>query len=173
MNTPVKGTRGHRHVDRPGQQHRRNVRTIRALPIWSELHGLTGRADAIEVDHSGQLTPVEYKIGVPHGRAAHIQLCAQALCLEEMLDVPVPMGAIWFSAPRRRHPVSIDQTLREETIQIIDLVRRLRRSADLPTAPDDARCPSCQFRSTCLPSLVARPSLVTDYITEELYRCKF
>ena len=74
---------------------------LRAIPLWSETLGLSGRADAVEM-HSGVVRPVEYKSGTRHGLAADLQLCAQALCLEEMLDVEIPDGDIWYGGPRRR-----------------------------------------------------------------------
>ena len=78
---------------------------LRAIPLWSEALGLSGRADAVEMEGEA-VRPVEYKSGVRHGSAADLQLCAQALCLEEMLAVEIPHGYVWYGGPRRRVPVT-------------------------------------------------------------------
>lgn len=114
--------------------------------------------------------PVEYKVGGRHGLAAHVQLTAQALCLEEMLGQPVREGAIWFSATRRREVVVIDAALREQTCESIDEVRRWLRSDRLPPAPNDARCIECQLLGHCLPAVVADVNHVSAYI-KDIVRC--
>ncbi|MGH2747357.1 MAG: CRISPR-associated protein Cas4 [Actinomycetota bacterium] len=88
----VRGSYGHRRVDTDRPRMERGVKMLRGIPLWSEELGLSGRADAVEVHPDGSLLPVEYKIGSPHGRAAAVQLCAQALCLEEMMSTSVPAG---------------------------------------------------------------------------------
>lgn len=79
----VRGERGHRRADTFATRSERGVRVVRAVPLWSETLGLTGRADAVELHADDSIVPVEYKIGSRHGDAAHLQLAAQALCLEE------------------------------------------------------------------------------------------
>lgn len=151
----VAGQHGHRRAD--SEQHRteRGRTTLRSLPLWSHSHGLIGRADIVEIWPDGRLNPVEYKIGVRHGDSAHIQLCAQALCLEEMSGRRVNMGHIWFSSTRRRLPVEFDLGLREITLARIASVRQLLVDDLLPVAVDDARCDHCQLHDQCLPGLVA------------------
>ena len=97
----VRGTRAHRRVDSGTHRHERGRLVLRAIPLWSEALGLSGRADAVEIE-TGVVRPIEYKSGTRHGAAADLQLCAQALCLEEMLDVEIPDGCIWYGGPRRR-----------------------------------------------------------------------
>lgn len=80
----VRGDLGHRRADSGEHKQERGRLVLRAVPLWSEQLGLTGRADVVELHSDGSLVPVEYKIGRRHGDAAHVQLCAQALCLEEM-----------------------------------------------------------------------------------------
>ena len=75
---------------------------LRSIPLWSEVLGLSGRADAVEMER-GAVRPVEYKSGVRHGAAADLQLCAQALCLEEMLDVKLPHFCGQFTAFESSH----------------------------------------------------------------------
>ena len=139
-------------------------------PLWSETLGLTGRADAVEIDSDG-VRPVEYKSGVPHGSAADLQLCAQALCLEEMLEVAIPDGHVWYGGPRRRVRVTFTQALRHEVGRIIQEIRRQLRSTSLPEAPDDARCAECQLHHHCLPGLTSAPARVSGYMTDVVFRC--
>ena len=166
----VRGQRGHRRVDEPrSSRHERGRSVVRALTLWSEALGLTGRADAVEVLPDGTLVPVEYKVGSRHGHAADIQLCAQALCLEEMFHRPVAEGAIWFSGPRRRVKVAIDEDLRRLTRDAVHAVRRSLLSTVLPVAVNDARCEHCQLRDVCLPELTAAPGAVADYVGTVLW----
>lgn len=160
----VRGRRGHRTADGGGRRELRGRTVVRGVPLFSELWGLSGRADAIEMDASGTVTPVEYKIGRRHGRAADVQLCAQALCLEEMLDIEVLEGAVWFSATRRREAVAIDDELRRLTAKTIERVSELRRSEHLPLAPNDERCPECQLVAYCLPTLTDGSDRVAGYV---------
>lgn len=167
----VRGTAGHSRVDSGEHRVERGRRVLRAIPLWSERYGLTGRADAVELDENGRFEPVEYKMGVPHGDAAHVQLCAQALCLEEMTGKPVTAGALWFSGPRRRIPVLIDDVLRNRTIDAIGEVRSMFAARRLPPAVDDERCPSCQLLGHCLPGAVAHPHRVLAHLADEVFSC--
>jgi len=87
----VGGTRAHRRVDSGEHRRERGRMVLRSIPLWSESLGLSGRADAVEMADNA-VVPVEYKAGVRHGNAADLQLCAQALCLEEMLRSTFLMG---------------------------------------------------------------------------------
>lgn len=161
----VRGERGHRRVDSGAHRMERGRLMLRAIPLWSETLGLTGRADAVEVG-PGAVAPVEYKIGTRHGNAARLQLCAQALCLEEMLDVEVPVGYLWFSAHRRRERVELDRALRQETMDVVQQIRSSFEAPVLPAAVDDERCQECQLIGHCLPDVVADPDGVTSYMDE-------
>lgn len=72
----LRGTLGHRRADSAAHRTERGSRVLRAIPLWSEALGLTGRADIVEVAEDGSVAPVEYKIGTRHRDTAHIQLCA-------------------------------------------------------------------------------------------------
>ncbi len=153
----VRGCLGHRRADSGVQRVERSRRVVRAVPLWSERLGLTGRADAVEFDQEGHACPVEYKIGTRHREAAHVQLCAQALCLEEMLGSPVPIGFLWFAGPRRRVPVHVNDQLRDQTLDLIEQVRATLIAPTLPVAVNDARRRECQLLGHCLPGHL-RPS---------------
>lgn len=151
----VRGTVVHRRADTEFARRERGRTVIRAVPLFSERWGLTGRADVVELHDDGRVVPVEYKAGGRHGVAAHLQVCAQALCLEEMLDVTVHEAAIWFAGPRRREKVVVDAALRAATAAAIWSVRSLLRSERLPAAPADERCSQCQLIGHCLPQVVS------------------
>jgi CRISPR-associated exonuclease Cas4 len=150
----VKGRLAHERVDVADTEIARGVRVLRGVPLWSERLGLRGKADVVEIRPDGPY-PVEYKVGRRRGRHADLQLCAQALCLEEMLGVSVRNGAVFYHAARRRHEVLIDQALRDETVYAISSVRVMLLAQSLPAAPNDARCPSCSLINACLPHVVA------------------
>ncbi|HEU4328807.1 MAG TPA: CRISPR-associated protein Cas4 [Roseiflexaceae bacterium] len=149
----IRGRLAHERVDSGADAPQRGVLTLRAIPLWSERHGLRGKADLVEW-RDGRPYPVEHKVGRRHGPHADLQLCAQALCLEEMLEVEVPRGAVYYAAVRKRHEVLFDQALRARTEEVIRAVRAQIAGQTLPPAPNDARCPNCSLRNACLPGVV-------------------
>ncbi len=150
----IRGQLAHERVHSDEITEADGVMTQRGLPLWSDRLGLIGKADAVEFRRDGPY-PVEYKSGRPHGKHAAIQLCAQALCLEEMLGLDVPRGALYYVAARRRYEVAIDPALRVATIDVIEAVRAQLATQAMPPAPNDARCPNCSLRDSCLPSVLA------------------
>ncbi len=167
----VRGSYGHRRADIRFQRVERGQTVIRGVPLWSERWGLSGRPDAIEIDPSGAVAPVEYKMGYRHGDAADIQVCAQALCLEEMIEVAVPSGFVWYAGTRRRQHVDLDASLRSRTIDTITRVRGIFSETTLPVAPNDARCGECQLLGHCLPGVVTRDNQIRNYMRNEVFAC--
>lgn len=167
----LKGLRGHKRVDTHPSRQERGRSVIRGLALWSERYGLTGKADVVEILADGTVEPVEYKHGNKHGRNAEVQLCAQALCLEEMLDVTVTNGHVWYAGPRRRELVAIDPELRTLTLESISAIRAVFATGDLPSARNDERCDECQLNAHCLPSLVADPQRIEAYIDQKVFAC--
>ncbi|MDE0100157.1 MAG: CRISPR-associated protein Cas4 [Truepera sp.] len=166
----VRGSRAHRRVDSGQHRRERGRLVLRAIPLWSEALGLSGRADAIEIEQ-GAVRPVEYKSGVRHGSAADLQLCAQALCLEEMLTVEIPEGYVWYGGPRRRVQVTFTPALRREVREIIHAIRQQLLAVSLPEAPNDHRCAECQLQHHCLPELTSAPQKVSRYMEDVVFRC--
>ena len=151
----LRGHAVHERVDDESSTAEKGIRVERALPIWSSRLGLVGKADVVEF-YGETAYPVEYKYG-PHsgGRHADLQLCGQAMCLEEMLRRPVPKGAVYQTSARRRREVSFTPQLREKVLATVAAVRRLLREGTGPPSVADARCRRCSLRDSCLPEAVA------------------
>jgi CRISPR-associated exonuclease Cas4 len=161
----LRGDLVHERVDEADSQLTLGVRLERGLPIWSESLGLVGRADLVEF-HGNVPYPVEYKHGPKRmGRHADLQLCAQAMCLEEMLGVSVPKGAVFHFASRTRREVEFTQVLRQQVWIATAEVRRLLRDDRLPPAPADARCRNCSLIESCMPYVVSRPTRLSSLQT--------
>ena len=116
----LEGSLRHEAADTPGYETRSGVRAVRALPLYSRRLGLSGRADIVEFSRApgGRELPcpIDYKRGARRRwENDDVQLCAQALCLEEMLGVEVPRGAIFHAASKRRREVEFAPQLREAT----------------------------------------------------------
>jgi CRISPR-associated exonuclease Cas4 len=151
----IRGRLLHERVDSGDDAPNRGVETQRGIPLWSERYGLRGKADVVEW-RDGMPYPVEYKAGRRAGQHTDVQLCAQALCLEEMLGVAVPRGAVYYGATRKRHEVAFDAALRARTVELIAAVRAMLASQQLPPAPNDERCPNCSLLHACLPGVTGR-----------------
>ena len=155
----VLGDLAHEHVDFPGYEQRAGWTLLRALPLFSDRLGLSGKADLVEVQQAavGRIAaarPVEYKKG-PKRRFGNdeVQLCAQALCLEEMLDLRVEAGAIFYAQSQRRLEIPFDDALRRLTVDTIDAVRALVVSGQTPAAELKPQCEGCSLHEVCLPEL--------------------
>lgn len=150
----LKGKAAHERVDTPMARQERGRRVERALPIWSHGHGLTGKADVVEFLPDGTPYPVETKVGKPPRKATppeFVQLCAQALCLEEMFGREVPEGALYYVGERRRVGVEFDAELRALTLATVGEVRAMLDTLNLPAARYDAKCRRCSLLDACLP----------------------
>lgn len=152
----------HVTVDKPGTRHARGVRRVTALPLASRRHNLTGVADLVEFRREGGREipfPVDYKRGNPKlHRTDEVQLCAQALCLEEMTGEAVPAGALFYAQTKRRLEVHFDETLRAETVMAIEAMGQLfaSRNTPPPTVKKE-RCRGCSLHDLCRPEIVSKP----------------
>ncbi len=164
----IRGRHDHKRVDTAGHRLERGRQVLRGINLWSARLGLIGRADTIHLLEDGTLEPVEYKAGTPHGDCAEIQLCAQALCLEEMTGAAVNTGHIWFRSLRRRRVIPMTKELRQHTIETIAALHQQLRSPTLPPSPNDTRCNECQLAGHCLPAVVANPASVQRYMEQQL-----
>ena len=151
----LRGNAIHERVDQPEGSVTDGVRVEKALPLWSESLGLTGKADVVEF-HGETPYPVEYKHGPSRrGQHADLQLCAQAMCLEEMLGFPVPKGAVYHFSSRRRREVIFTVDLRQRVRDATMAIRRIMEDDRLPPPAADARCENCSLIDSCLPFVVA------------------
>lgn len=156
----ARGDAAHARVDEPGWETQPGARVERALPVWSDRLGLTGRCDAVEFRQDGSVYPVETKHG-PRKAKIHddLQLAAQALCLEEMTGKSVPRGAIYHHSSRRRREVIITEALRGHVEEVTAAVHALLVSGKLPPPVNDARCKECSLKDICQPeALTAKPT---------------
>lgn len=153
----LKGQAAHVRADSGTTVWKGGMREQRSLPLFSDTLGLVGKGDVVEFYSDDRIVPVEYKHGKRKpGKHDDIQLCAQALCLEEMLGRPVVEGAIYSIQTRRRREVVFDDTLRDETYQAIADVRALLESTGpLPSAlADRHKCYNCSLFDACVPDTV-------------------
>jgi len=159
----------HERVHEEQRESRGDVRIEYGIPLRSLRLGLIGKADVVEfhrVDKDiWQPFPVEYKRGKPKlDHCDMIQLCAQAMCLEEMLSISVPKGAIFYGRTRRRLDVSFEDALRNETEETAKRAHDLVNSGITPPPVYDKRCKSCSLIGECLPKITGRKSLVKSYL---------
>lgn len=152
---------------------RGDIRVRNALHIHSFELGLTGITDVLEFHRTeeggialpgaeGNWTPfpVEYKRGTTHEALPyHIQLCAQALCLEEMLHTTIEYGAIFWGESRRRQDVEFDFVLRTKTVETISTVRKFINAGRTPVPKFEKKCKGCSLFDICMPKEIEKKSV--------------
>ncbi len=163
----------HERADKPSGENRRGVRTVTAMPLAHRELGLTGIADIVEfhdIDAEQRPYPVEYKRGRPKAhRADEVQLCAQALCLEAMLGVSVPEGALYYGRTRRRKIVAMEVAPRQLTTDTIAAVSAMLESRRTPFAHyEPKRCDNCSLFDLCLPKTVGRERSARAWLARQL-----
>jgi len=144
----------HRTVDEAHDESRAGVRIVRSLPLRSLRLGISGKADVVEFPLSGGVpVPVEYKRGRPKpGLWDEVQLCAQAMCLEEMLNVVIEEGVLFYGTPRRRSMVTFNLGLRLRTEPAAARMHDLyERGATPPPAYESRKCDRCSLIEVCQP----------------------
>lgn len=171
----LEGRHLHEGVDHPHQSTRKEAKVVRHLEVWSEEHGLRGFVDVVELlpDHAAKCGvspfPVEYKRGRPkRGSHDEIQLCAQALCLEERFQAPVPRGALFYGSTRRRVDVECDLALRAATLGALEKFRHLRATGVTPVRERMPACKSCSLVDLCRPDEASSPGRASRYLTRLL-----
>ncbi len=148
----AEGNAMHRTVHEPQGETRPGVRIVRGLPIRSLVLGLSGIADVVEFHKDGTVFPVEYKRGKPKKNDSdRVQLCAQAICLEEMQQTNIPRGALYYGRNRHRHEVTFDASLRHSTFETAARLRRLIEDRRTPPAVREPKCENCSLIDLCLP----------------------
>ena len=149
------GRQLHERVDRGEPESRKGIRYERGVEVSAPSLGLTGKLDLVEVNiKTGLCFPVEYKRGkAKQNNMDAVQLCAQALCLEEMRGQPITHGALWYWQTRQRHQVELSQELRQETFKVIEDTRKLLEAGITPRAKYEKKCKACSLLDSCNPKL--------------------
>ena len=161
----------HERVDRGDQADKGKIKIEYGLPLKSERLGITGKADVVEfhrTDDSVQKWvpfPVEYKRGKPKKDLSDkVQLCAQAMCLEEMLDIDIPSGALFYGKTRRRLEVAFDETLRQKTTEAAEQLHAMFESGITPPPEYAKKCDTCSFLSQCMPKAIEKKRTVAAWL---------
>ena len=162
------------------RERRGDVLVIRGMRLSSERLGVSGACDVVEFRRSpGGVPlhgeeglylpyPVEYKRGQPReDRANELQLCAQAMCLEEMLCCPIPEGALYYGEIRRRVTVSFSEELRGEVRRMLEEMHELYRRGFTPRVKPGKHCNACSIKDLCLPKLMKTRS-VAAYLKDAM-----
>lgn len=161
----------HEKVDTADRESRGNIRIDYSVPLRSFRLGLIGKADVVEFHKQGEKWipfPVEYKRGKPKiDDCDKVQLCAQAICLEEMMNVEIPEGALFYGQTRRREDVVFDRNLRMETEDAAKKVHKLIESGITPKAEYSKKCERCSLVELCLPKLSKKASNYLMKVMEE------
>jgi CRISPR-associated exonuclease Cas4 len=148
----LRGLRVHERVDQPTHELIEGVRVERSLSLVSHQHQLRGIADVVEFLADGTPFPVEYKVGARKAKDAdRVQLCAQAICLEEMFGREVREGALFYAKSKRRRVVEFDAGLRSLVSQTVQEIQALWKNPVMPRPVADARCDDCSLAEACMP----------------------
>ena len=158
------------------KESRKNIQIVRGMPIFSKELGISGECDVVEFrgDNNGieikglegfyKVVPVEYKKGSPkEGDCDRLQLCAQAMCLEEMLCCDVPEAYIYYAQIKHREKVSVDEKLRNKLKYILAEMHAMYQQKYTPKVNLGKHCNSCSLRDLCLPKVCGDKS-VKNYI---------
>jgi CRISPR-associated exonuclease Cas4 len=173
----AEGRAMHERAHQEKYESRKGVKIERGMPLESKRYGLKGKADVVEfhADQKGVFVafPVEYKRGKEKtDNRDKVQLCAQALCLEEMTGKTVEDGALFYGKTRSRLEVFFNQTLRRETTDLIDKLREMLRSGITPKAEYSKKCDTCSLYDQCLPKSLLQNKTVKEYLNEAKESCE-
>lgn len=162
------------------RESRGDLLATRDMRVFSRTLGVSGACDVLEF-HRGmagiplkgrdglwQPYPVEYKRGQPKaGLEDALQLCGQAMCLEEMLCCEIPRGALYYGEPRRRTEVAFTPELRQEVRTLLEEMHDLYRRGHTPKVKPTKGCNACSLKELCLPRLMKSRS-VKDYLRQAM-----
>lgn len=164
----------HEKADSGRPERRPGVRIVRGVALRSVALGVSGKADVVEFHNGGRAErgtpfPVEYKRGKPKAhRADEVQLCAQAICLEEAFGVPVPEGALFYGETRRRQGVAFDDGLRALTAQIAAAARAMIAAQKTPAPVHMPACRRCSLVDLCQPARLEKPPSVARWLAAQI-----
>ena len=164
----LRGDAVHARVDDPKLSYEAVGKRVEfALPLYSFQYGLAGKADVVEFFSDGSPYPVEYKLSKRREKLHDdIQVAAQALCLEEMLAVPVLKASIYSASSKKRREVLIDDTLRTVTKEVIQAVHHLLSHDQIPAVVNDRRCLNCSLNEICKPEMLSAKPMINQLYRE-------
>ena len=144
----------HKRAHEAPDESRPGVRITRSLPVRSFTLGISGQCDIVEFHQNRAIVPVEYKRGKPKAhRADEVQLCAQAICIEEMLGAHIDNGFLFYGKRKRRSLIEFDKELRELTASIAHELHQMHASCHNPPAVYEKRkCDACSLIHICQPA---------------------
>ena len=168
----VRGEILHEKVDADTYETRGNVKIVRGLRIHSFKYGLVGRCDVVEFNQTSKVSeilPVEFKAGQPKEDISDkVQLCAQVLCLEEMMNIQINKAYFFYGKIKRRYKIDIDLRLRTQTEDVINNVRILVSNKKIPIMEFSAKCRNCSLINICQPKAMNKRKL--DKYIKMLYQ---
>lgn len=149
---------GDRHESRPG------IKYESGLHVRSRRLGIVGKTDLVEFHGDGTTVPIEYKRGKPKkNQCDEVQLCAQTLCLEEMLQLRIDVGYIYYNKRKRRTKVIFDEQLRKTTVDTIQQFQQMIASRMTPSAVREKKCDTCSLLRHCMPDCMRFKSGASQY----------
>jgi len=165
----TEGLLSHKRVDVPRNRKRGELRDITGMWLVSYALGLIGKADLIEMHTSADGSIVPYPVEFKRGKKRRwdnneAQLCAQALCLEEMMQVSIPRGAIFHVKSQHREEVHFDDSLRSHTIQAAKRLRQLVDNLETPKAKFHPKCKGCSLFEWCMPKSLRPRATAAKYL---------
>lgn len=171
----AEGRVDHLRVDHkaPRRERRDDVVTRRGIAVWSLKLGLIGYADVVEFrQHASGVPipyPVEYKRGRPKRELAYeVQLCAQALCLEEMFKCTIPFGALLFTSSRKRLEIAFSPELRQRCMDAVHQLHVVVSGLNLPKSVPGPKCRKCSMNPVCMPAVSNGTTRVGAYLAKAL-----
>jgi len=175
----AEGRHLHEKTHEAGTEDRPGIHIVRGLKLQSLRLGLVGQADVVEFHQAESGVelpkamglwrpfPVEYKRGkAKPDNCDRVQLCAQAMCLEEMLDAKIEYGAIFYGRPRRRERVKFSRSLRQETTSLAEELHGLYETRTTPKAKYQKKCKSCSLYEICMPKVTGISKNVQHYLAK-------
>lgn len=183
----AEGRSMHERAHDAGIEVRSNVRVLRGVRVRSYTLGLIGQTDVIELHPAGAgdpperqvqlpsipgrwiLYPVEYKRGKPkQNDCDRAQICAQAMCLEEMLQTNIRDGALFYGRPRRRQKVSFDADLRQQTRTAAEQLHKIIAAGVTPSAVFEKKCLACSLIEICMPKSATGNRSAKAYLRRQI-----
>ena len=163
----------HDKIHEEHAESRKDIRIERGMAIHSFKLGLSGKTDVVEFHKTADGKnwmpfPVEYKRGKPKpDDCDKVQLCAQAMCLEEMLKLTIPCGAIFYGKTRHRLDVEFDEVLRKETEYMAHCLHAFILTDKTPEPEYSKKCESCSLKDVCMPKNMVHKLSVKKYLEKE------